>query len=121
MTRPAGGRWAIRGAEILPIAGSRRSEGSPIAPAIAKWLIVRRTRDRLRGSDKGSARSQVHGGYREGGLLLLGAGALTPAILPNGSRRAADRPFRPSNDADQARSIRARFAPGRRGPNEEQP
>ena len=38
----AGGRWAIRGAEISPIAGSRRSEGSPIAPAIAKWLIARR-------------------------------------------------------------------------------
>src|SRR6202453_4920581 len=64
-TPPADGRSAIRGAEISPIAGSRRSEANPIAPAIAKWRIGRRRRGRARASDKGSAPSGVHGGCRE--------------------------------------------------------
>jgi hypothetical protein len=61
---PAGGRWAIREAEISPIAGSRRPEANPIAPAIARWLIGRHGRDRLRGSE-GSAPLGVRGGCRE--------------------------------------------------------
>ena len=62
----AGGRWAIRGAEISPIAGSRRSEGSRIAPAIAKWLIARRRLGGPLHSERSSAPSGAHGGWREG-------------------------------------------------------
>ena len=64
MNPPAAGRWATREAEISPIVGSRRPEANPIAPAIAKWLIGHRTRDRSGGSE-GSAPLGVRGGYRE--------------------------------------------------------
>ena len=101
----------------LPVA-ARRSEkrrfrllrahagrrASPIAPAIAEWLIGRRRRGRSRGSDKGSAPSRVHGGCRE---------AAREAYAPTARR--------PLEHADQTRSVRARFAPRRSRLHEERP
>jgi hypothetical protein len=102
VTPPAGGRWAIRGAEILPIAGLPRSEASPIAPATAKWLIGRRSRDRSHRSDEGSVPSGVHGGCRE-----VACHGYSPTVLPNTQiRPGASAPASRRVDSDWIRSGR---------------
>ena len=102
----------------LPVA-ARRSEkrrfrllrahagrrASPIAPAIAEWLIGRRRRGRPRASDKGSAPSRVHGDCRESGAQSC---APCPrAVLSNTQiRPGASAPASRRVDADWMRSGR---------------
>jgi len=103
VTPPAGGRWAIRGAGILPIAGSRQSEASPIAPAIAKMAYR-------------SSHARPIARERQG---LRAIGEFMAAVVMRGATLGADLPLRLREHADETRSVRARFAPSRSGLDEE--